>query len=207
MKPLKFNNSTYSTRKLVSNILRVYSSTQQHHRYDWYKEANLYAHNLAKISGLSVVQCCGILAAFSPLKTWRENKRIAAAFIVHKDTAGLHTNLFRGKAVDITAYRTAHGNEVDYILQVLKGPKIKSFFLNIVNPSCAANVTIDRHAICIAVGRKLQDSKLKVSKHQYEHIKYAYIQAAKSIGISPVLLQSSTWLLWRENGQLKLQLN
>ena len=202
---MRISKTKYSFKKMVGNILDVYNNTEQHHRYDWYGEANSYAIELANASGLSIAQCCGIIAAFSPLKNWNENKRIAKVFITIGKTEGLHTALFVGKATDIRGFNPAvHGNESDYILQVLRGAKISSFFLNILNPNCAKNVTIDRHAICIALGKKLSDDQLQITKPQYELIKQAYLKAADIAGISPVLLQSSTWLLWRTNGQLKM---
>lgn len=201
---MKFNGRKYSHKQLVKNIVSVYDVTSKHDRYCWYSEANEYAIKLSKLSGLSIAQCCGILAAFSPLKSWSENKRIANAFLTHGIVDGLHTRLFTGKAETIAHYNKNDGDEIQFILDTLKGVKIQSFFLNILNPNCPNNVTIDRHAFSIALGRKLKDSETKLSKSQYELIKLAYIEAANILNISPVLLQSSTWLIWRRKGQLQL---
>lgn len=199
---MKLNGIKYSENTLVKNILRVYDATNEHQRYDWYSEAHNFAIELSKSSGYSVAQCCGVIAAFSPLKRWNENKKIARAFLDHGIVDGLHTRVFIGKAKSIIHYMESDGCELTYISQVLRGEKIKAFFHNILKPACTENVTIDRHAICIAIGRKY--GEIKINNSQYRQIKAAYIKAANKLQISPIKLQSATWLIWRANGQTQL---
>ena len=99
------------------------------------------------------------------------------------------------KAADILALQDP---TTDEIVEILNGQKIVNFFHNIRYPKTSRNVTIDRHALSIAVGKKLTDEKMKLTKAQFEFFEHCYRWTADNLGISPLLLQSATWVKWRQ---------
>jgi len=199
MKAQRFNHKNYTTTKVVNNILRVYNKADKPN--NWYNEANYLAHWLAvkylnnidePVSNENIAKVCGILAALSPLKNWNENKKITELFL--KDGTCKHTRVMSQKANDIL---TSNG-EIDIISDILRGSKITSFFLNILQPEKSQAVTIDRHAISIAIGTKIVGAKLKLSINQYEFFANCYRIAGLKLGVKPLVVQSTTWITWRE---------
>ncbi len=182
-----------SKRKIHSNILNVWSQCSEADKYEWYTEANQFARTLVS-SEISLVQVCGIIASLSPLKSWSDNKRISALLIKDKVKSGIHTQLCTLKALEIQK----NGTTEQIVLDVLRGEKISSFFLNILHPSKSTHVTIDRHAFAIAIGRHLKDEETALTKVQYVFIKQCYVDVAKKLKVSPVLLQSATWVKWKQ---------
>ena len=81
MKKQQFKSVTLSRVKTVNNILKIWNLSQDSDKYDWYTEAYEFAVCLTKVSQVNVPQACGIIAAFSPLKTWDCNKAIALSFV------------------------------------------------------------------------------------------------------------------------------
>ena len=199
MKAQRFNHKDYTTTKVVNNILRVYNKADEPN--DWYNEANCLAYWLAVkylnnmnelVSNENVAKVCGILAALSPLKSWNENKKIAELFL--KDGTCKHTRAMSQKAKDILA----SDGKIETISDILRGSKITSFFLNILQPQQSQAVTIDRHAVSIAVGTKIVGDKLKLSINQYEFFANCYRIAGLKLGVKPLVVQSTTWVIWRE---------
>ena len=97
-----------------------------------------------------IYQTAGIIAALSPLKSWKENKRIAILF--YQTGIIKHTNLIKGKI-----YRIEKAKNISEIIKILNGRKIRSFYQNILGYENV--LTIDRHAANIAY--KKFDSKRK----------------------------------------------
>jgi hypothetical protein len=82
----------------------------------------------------------------------------------------------------------------------LGGNKTKSFFFNIAFPDQPADVTIDRHALAVVLGRKVTDAEQKrlSGRKYYQEVADAYRRAADILGILPLELQAATWCSWRE---------
>lgn len=187
-----FKGQLLSLNKVVNNILEVYNRAGEAFANDWYKEANEYASYLAAMHDVPVSKVCGIIAALSPVKKWHENKLCASTFLATGDAK--HIKCFSQKAKDILE----SDGEVTTIAEILNGRKITAFFLNILNPNCSNAITIDRHALSIIVGYSVTDKQYRgITGTQYEFFVLAYHLAAKKAGISPILMQSTTWQQWR----------
>ncbi len=195
MQKQKFNGQLFSTRKVVNNIIRIFQLSEQPN--EWYEEAHILAQNLAykylgSNQGASLAKVCGIIAALSPLKSWDENKKIAESFL--RDGRAKHTKMMSDKAKAILN----GSGEIDEISEILNGLKITSFFLNILDPFSSAAVTIDRHAVSIAIGKKVTGDKLKMTGNQYEFFANCYRIAGAKLNLRPLTVQSTTWTTWRE---------
>ena len=84
-----------------------------------------------------------------------------------------------------------------FILKTLNGEKTKNFYLNIKYYNNAENLTVDRQALQVALGRILNDREMSMTSPQYSFFKECYIYTANRLNIRPSLLQSITWLTWR----------
>ncbi len=191
----RFKGQPLTLTKCVNNILKVYSqASDKTSSSNWYAEANFFAYGLSKKYDVPLSVACGVIASLSPLKSWDENKRIANSFL--HNGKGMHTKCFIDKAVQI---KQSNG-DVETIASILNGNKIISFFINILEPHQQNFVTIDRHALSIAIGRNLTETEQRgVTFNQYQFFVNAYNVAGTKAGISPVLMQSITWETWRQN--------
>lgn len=185
-------NVVLSRTKTVNNILRIWNLSQPEDRYDWYTEAYKFALSVSEVTGLTINQVAGVIAALSPLKTWEQNK-IQAMQMIKTGNCG-HMKAFKGKAAQIIA---SNGNE-EGILKILKGSKITSFYLNIRYPDKSINLTIDRHALSVCLGRWVSDLDYSgMTVKQYQFFSDCYRHAAARLNVSPLLVQSATWVVWR----------
>ena len=159
---------------------------------DWYSEANDFCEKLTTDT-ITKNKVIGVLAALSPMKNWNDNKNQAISMI-QTGSCG-HMPLFKNKAINII---NCSGNDED-ILTILSGPKIKSFYMNIKNESANTDVTIDRHALSVAIGKRVDNTFYTgMTPNQYEFFKTYYIAVAKRLRIKPSKLQAITWVRFRK---------
>mgnify|MGYP003636590999 CR=1 FL=1 len=191
----KFKGSTLFRKRCVDNILKVYNNPEFEGGANWYNEAHELSNSLAIEFGLTNLQVAGIIAAFSPLKSWDENKKIAKQFLLNGN--GKHTKVMKDKARNIKAYNDSMQRE--FILTTLNGNKISNFFLNIAYPNETTSVTVDRHAIAVILGRNIKENEGSgITDIQYEFLASCYRQASEVLGVLPNQVQSVTWVKWRK---------
>ena len=191
-KHIIFKGNKISRTVVKNNILRTYSKATPADKVDWYVEANNFCQYVSEHYELPLNKVIGIVSALSPRKSWELNKRVAVDLIT-KNEAG-HMQVFVDKARDIRD----NGNTDEEILSILNGTKIKSFYLNIKYPKRDKTVTIDRHAIAVALGRTASDLELAITPKHYKFFEDCYKWTAEKVGISPVQLQAVTWTTWRK---------
>jgi hypothetical protein len=197
-----FKGKTLYTKTVVRRITEVYNQATDHN--DWYKEANDFAFQLSyrlwdkdpATRKQAHAKACGIIAALSPLKSWDENMNIAKLFVLTGQVK--HTAVMGQKAKDILS----SDGSLETISTILNGSKITSFFLNIYRPSTSQAVTIDRHAISIALGYSITDNFSMTSK-QYEFFQNCYRIASLNASIKPLQMQAITWVEWRKQKATK----
>lgn len=73
--------------------------------------------------------------------------------------------------------------------------------MNILQPNNTSVVTIDRHAISIALGRVSTQKEQSLTKNQYEFFVQCYVWTAEQLGITPSELQGRTWSAWRGSAE------
>ena len=200
MKQQVFKGKMLTRTVIKNNIHRIYKlAGDEFGTLDWYEKANRIALSMADLylGGTSEANfniACGVIAALSPRKRWEDNLRLAKEFMLHSNMSG-HTKVFIDKAADILS---SNGSE-EKILEILNGNKIVSFYLNIRYPSHGSVVTIDRHALSIALGMVTTEEDYSgMTTNQYEFFEQCYVWAAYKLNIRPSLLQSITWEYWRK---------
>jgi len=188
-----YKGEMLSRTKIKNNILGFYFNSSQEDRRDWYGDANNFAKSLAGRYNISVNKCVGVIAALSPVKTWSQNMICAEKMISVGQSH--HMKQFEDKAKGILS---SSGSDTD-ILGILNGSKISSFYMNILYPTNTENITIDRHALSVSLGKWTNNDDYQgMTKVQYNFFVDCFKYTAKKIDISPLLLQSSTWEAFRK---------
>jgi hypothetical protein len=169
----------------VDNIVNRYRSAtadQLAKGHAWYP----VAHDLAVMVGNGdATTGAGVIAALSANKGWSENVRLA----VDAGNGDVHGHT---------------GSNLDKVRAILRGiapanvlpmsAKTGNFFLNILDPTDASAVTIDRHAHDIAVGEVFGNTDRGLSNpNRYAILRDAYIEAARILGQLPSAVQAVTW--------------
>ena len=209
MEVIKIGDVTYSRTKIKNNIIKTYNQKTQSELNDWYQEAHDFSIEVSGMfKNVGKRQVLGIISALSPLKEWNKNKELAVDLILTGTCGHMKRNI--QKARDILALKGSgiycnHDEFLNYndamaldfkIRQILNGEKTKAFYSNMTYPK-GNGVTIDRHAIAIAIGRNATDKEQAISKQVYTFIENCYIMVAETLGLAPLHLQSITWQTWK----------
>ena len=201
MEVIKIGDVTYSRTKIKNNIIKTYNKKTESELNDWYQEAHDFGIEVSKMfDNVSKRQVLGIISALSPLKEWNKNKELAVDLILTGNAGHMKRNV--QKARDILAL-----NDYDYnyndsmvldfkIREILNGEKTKAFYTNMAYPK-GKGVTVDRHAIAIAIGRTATNKEQAISKDVYTFIEKCYIMTSETLGLAPLHLQSITWQTWK----------
>lgn len=176
----------------VRNIISVWSMATDRQMVDgrqWYWTAHQTAEMLADGD---VRVGAGLLAALSPQTAWWLNVELACE-AYDSGTARRHTGDSCGKANKIMA-----GIAPEDVLPMQR--KTGQFFLCIVDPINKDAVCIDRHAHDVAVGIPYGDWSRGLSTHsRYNLIANCYREAARRLGELPMVVQATTWVVWRDS--------
>lgn len=158
---------------------------------EWYGLAREIADGLTTGTGLTTNQVAGVIAALSPMASWRSNIVNARRLIDHWNRGhsyptsgfGLQRNVAKAWAILNGALP----------LETLNGPKVRAFYSNIVGDPDA--VTVDRWAARIA--RNDATDPGLVTAREYREIAAAFVEAAARCDVSPRDLQAATWVYFR----------
>ena len=199
MQTIKIGEFEYSRTKIKNNILRVYADSLESEKNDWYREAHQWAVDVSnflysfKRLNVSVNQVLGITSALSPLKEWEKNKELTVDFILSGDCGHMKNNKLKADKILM-----AHSSiSDDTILKILNGKKTQRFYMNMVHPNDGTGVTVDRHAIAIAIGRTATEIEQSLTTNKYTFIENCYKMTADALGLTPLHLQSITWQAWK----------
>ena len=185
MKKIKIGEFEYSRTKIKNNILRVYADSIESEKNDWYRDAHQWA--------VSVRQVLGITSALSPLKEWEKNKELTVDIILAGDCGHMKNNKLKANKIIMAGTSISD----DDILKILNGKKTQRFYMNMMHPNDGTGVTVDRHAIAIAIGRTATEIEQVLTIPKYKFIENCYKMAAGLVGLTPLHLQSITWQAWK----------
>lgn len=175
---------------MVYSILDVWhasTETQREQGSQWYSEANSIASTLAAQAGVHIDHAAAVIAHLSPRVNWARNVAGATSLLL----TGLAPGMMSGPVARATDAMLSEDP-----LGTLKGPKTRSFALNILGDQEA--VTVDVWALRVATGS--DDPKVLSRKGGYESVADAYRRAAAVVGVSPTTMQATTWIVAR-NGR------
>src|SRR5581483_9666351 len=150
----------------------------------------------------------GVLAAYSPKAAWPDNI-FNAARSLHEGRA-----LGKGEGASIMGQHQRTAQKImdgEHHSKVMKSPKIGDFAHLIEHGDDSSDekeqgksrVVIDRHALSVAIGRRVTQEDLDNaplhSRHYYEHVADAYRTASRQLSdklktpIAPHQVQAVTW--------------
>lgn len=178
-----------TTRKAVANVIRHWEAASAQDKAAgllWYLEAGQYAQDMADAFGISRAHAAVAIAHLSPRTNWQANKAAAYALVrgKHGKPAGIiGSNWSRAEA----------SLESPNPIATLRGKKTHAFALNILGDEDA--VTIDVWAMRVALGEANETGLARVGA--YEALEHVYRLAAKRVGVSPAVMQATTWIVAR----------
>ena len=149
----------------------------------WYPTEHDFSKKLAKQYDWNLQQITGVYAAFSPLKSVLENKKILVNFLKGKRYG--HTSQQINKAELIL--QTSDLNQISVILG---GMKTKAFHRHIFNPLDKEIVCIDRHIIKYFNKGYLTH----ITPNRYSMYENAIKKWTKKVNLLPSELQTLLWL-------------
>jgi hypothetical protein len=156
----------------------------------WYDEAEKIVGDLVAETGRSREHIATVISHLSPRTTWARNVSGATTLLMGGEPAG---------CIGANVERARRALESADPLGTLGGPKTRRFALNILGDRDA--VTVDVWAIRVAFGDRFEDPETVLRKvGVYEAVEHAYRVAAARVGVDPVTMQATTWIVAR-NGR------
>lgn len=154
----------------------------------WYADAHDFAWKISNTYGITLEQAAGLMAATSIRTRWDANLRDALLAAAGLLTVGLRIRIDKAAAIMALPEDDA-GQEA--VLNILRGPKIKAFMQNILDPQGRV-ATIDVW-MCRAFGVPHKDAKGKT----YDQMQEAVRIVADSLEVPVPTLQAIVWVLVR----------
>jgi hypothetical protein len=201
---MKFKREQITQETVVENLLR-WLENSNFSGFNWYTDANIFAQELSSRFNRPIFVVSGIISAFSPMKNWEENKRLASNFIRYGNVSGIYPeNLRKAKAI-------LKATNAEQVAQILNGRKQIRFFWNIYKPDELTGVTIDRHALACCFQydhvEALEDNYSRMTENQYKFFEDCYIVVGDITGILPHKIQAILWEDYRIKRGLKYTIN
>lgn len=191
-KPLRFPRAV----KNITDIYALATPEEIAGGLTWYQDANDFAHQQAQLYGLPVATVAGVISALSPGTDWERNKRDAEEVLKGNREHKCGTY---GPNVE-KAFKICEAARND-VAEFFPADKTFNFYHNIINPGAKEYVTIDRHALSVALGATREDKS--ITKVEYRELAQHYNRAAKKLGVLPQQVQAVTWVTWRNRKGLK----
>jgi hypothetical protein len=181
-----------STRRVADRIVATWdraTAADLDNGARWYAEGETLINELAAEHRLTRETVAAVVAHLSPRTPWARNVEGARKLLATGEAPGcLGANVDRALA--------ALGS--DDPLGTLNGPKTARFALNLLGNREA--VTVDVWAVRVALGNSGDPEKVLSRVGMYPAIEHAYRVAAQRIGVDPVTVQATTWIVAR-NGR------
>ena len=167
----------------------------------WYSEAHKFAQGLANETKIEYRVICHVIAVLSPTCIWERNKTDARAVCLEFIKTGRVTE------TEVSTYGQNRAKAERILVawfapeqwdNILSGPKVTAFARNIEDPNNLEDVTLDTHALSIAMGIHFTATTVPNPRPPIkERYRCAYRIAAHDAGLSPCQVQAITWLTWR----------
>lgn len=180
-----------TTRATVDRIVRTYAAADDAAREagrGWYGDGESIVDSLAERTGYSRETVAAVVAHLSPRTTWGRNV-YGATMLLTEGTAPtcIGANVDRARRAMSSADP----------LSTLHGPKTRRFAANLLGRRDV--VTVDVWAMRVAMGDRARESALKRAG-VYDALERAYQLAGARLGVDPVTVQATTWIVAR-NGR------
>ncbi|MEU4155713.1 hypothetical protein [Actinoplanes sp. NPDC026670] len=163
----------------------------------WYGEGESFIDRQAALHDLDRETVAAVVAHLSPRTTWQRNLEGTVNLLAMGSAPGCI-----GDNVDRARHALAVSGQGGNPMGTLNGPKTRRFAANLLGDREA--VTVDVWAARVAfgpkIGREYDVEKLLAREGVYDAVEHAYKVAAQRLGIDPVTVQATTWIVAR-NGR------
>lgn len=156
----------------------------------WYGEGETFIRSLAAETGRDVETVAAVVAHLSPRTTWQRNL-YGATMLLTTGTAPtcIGDNVDRArKALDSDSPRDSFGKNAH---------KTRRFMANLLGERDV--VTVDVWAARVAFGPRDDAEALLKRQGVYGAVERAYVIAARRLGVDPVTVQATTWIVVRNH--------
>lgn len=181
-----------STRATVDRIIATYrraTPTDVEAGASWYGDAGSLALELARAGDTTAEHAATVISHLSPRTPWARNVSGAWQLILTGEAPGcLQANVRRARAALSSSSP----------LGTLGGPKTQRFARNILGDRDA--VTVDVWAARVALGERDDLDRVLRAVGAYDALEHCYRLAARRLGVDPVTVQATTWIVAR-NGR------
>jgi hypothetical protein len=188
---------TGSVRDIIKTLNRADAVDIDEGRLSYFRY-NEVLRNLAAFYSVGFAETVAVFAALSPNSDYQGNLR-STATVIKGWKAGVDVERIR-----VVTYNHCRDRAFEYLngvsfLETVKGKKIRSFYLNILNPMDPEPVTIDGHAVNIWRGRRMNLKEVAGPKGRFNYNEVArdYRSAAIRVGLLPNQVQAITWFTWK----------
>ena len=202
-----FKGNTLTMHTCKKNIKHIYIKRKAIEENLWYWDNHWKGREIATSSRINwkefrhcmmpLSKVLGVISALSPRQNWNGNLKIAEDKIKTGDCGTI--TQFKDKA-DAVIFSSGEPEE---LWDILNGNKTQNFFMNLLYPDDKRYVTVDRHALSIALGRTCTDQEKALTDKQYEFFANCYKELAQELDLVPNFLQSITWQTWRRINNIK----
>ena len=183
----------------VQNIFKVWEqvdSIDLHEGMTAYEKYNQTMCRLAWHYDFPLSSVVGAFCALSPNNDYMGNLRslvtVLKGFREHKLLWDLTVSTY--DSCKYRAWRCLLGQN---FMTFTKGPKTRSFYINIMKPTDNYAVTIDGHMYSVWYGKYLNMKAVAKMGFDYEAVAHDFRTVAFSIGIVPCQLQACLWFTWK----------
>lgn len=187
--------TTRRFRNAIKNILTIYNQATPEELQGglgWYQEAKDFAQDCSQKFGFPLEVVAAIISALSPATDWEINKADTLRVLENNTT---HRYATYGQNVR-KAFEIRNNPDLwSELGTCFPSDKTFNFFHNICQPEANVHVTIDRHALSVALGQTREDKT--VTRVEYRELSRHYKTAAKRLNVLPQQVQAVTWVVWR----------
>lgn len=183
-----------TTTVVVNRIMRAWECADCATRAagaSWYLTARVHADTIAESAGIPVEYAAAVITHLSPRTSWARN--VAGAYALVE--TGHAPSCIEGNQ---NRARAALASDAPLDTFGPAASKTHAFALNILGDTDA--VTVDVWAYRVAMGNHDDCEKILARKGTYDAIAHAYRLAARRAGVTPAVMQATTWIVAR-NGR------
>jgi hypothetical protein len=149
--------------------------------------------NLSLHWGVSLEKTVAVFVSLSPNNNYWSNLRSTASVLeaVHdgRPVSTIQVATYRHCLLRAYAYAT---DERDFLTET-KGKKVRSFYLNVLNPLDPEPVTVDGHMVGAWRGQALTMKQAIPRSREYDQIADAIRLMASALGVLPNQVQATLW--------------
>ena len=210
----RLNNRLERPDLMAKQIVKLYNQATDREKAEgatWYTEAHNICNQIAHKFNCPITKVAGVVAALSPATNWQQNIAdahnlvLAWHHLIDPDEVTVTTyGPNKRKAIHILNLKSSNQDDIARILlHNSKVNKTTCFYWNILKPGSDKHVTVDRHAIRIALGSSEADN-VCITEKRYRTIAESYHIAANKLHLGAIDLQAIVWVAFRRISHLSV---